>query len=123
MPTCVVCDEVITHPLCQGCLEQQIGSWLQERFPNRTDLRVTLEDLSGELSCCGGVTTCIKCKRPMRICSHCYLTHILAWIEQVFPQLVGEFCTYFGFEGQRYVEGRRYELVIDESAVKPLVEV
>ncbi len=95
MPTCQVCDEVITQPLCAACLERQVSCWLRERLPAQPELLRRLEELGEEVRHPGGATWCIRCHAPMSVCSYCYTQHIFAWIREAFPRLADEFLALF----------------------------
>jgi hypothetical protein len=95
MPACVVCDEVITQPLCALCLEEEIATWLLEKFPQKPELLLRLDELTDDICSAGGATTCIKCHAPMSLCGFCYTEHIMAWVQAQFPQLIEEFLTLF----------------------------
>lgn len=97
MPACVVCDEVITQPLCGACLAQQVATWLVERAVPATALR-DLADVTEDILVRHGVTQCIKCGSPMGVCSYCYLVHVRSWLSLTLPELVPEFSSLFGFE-------------------------
>ena len=97
MPACVVCDEVVTQPLCASCLGRGIASWLQEKRPARPELLLQLEELTGEVLA-PGETTCIRCGNPMGLCSACYTAHIHAWMARSLPDLAGEFLAIFSLD-------------------------
>ena len=97
MPACVVCEEVITHPLCGECLAHQVATWLQERAVPREAL-YELADVTEEILVNHGATHCIKCGGAMGVCSYCYLLHVRNWLSLTFPDLVGEFSSLFGFQ-------------------------
>ncbi len=92
---CVVCEEVITQPLCGSCLAQQVATWLLER--GEPGSLPGLAEATAEVLVREGVTSCIKCRAPMGLCSHCYLLHIGAWLAERHPTLVEEFTSLFGF--------------------------
>lgn len=109
MPTCEVCDDVITQPLCARCLEQQVATWLWEQMPEESNLFTTLSNLRDELCTLGGVTDCIKCGMAMSVCSFCYTEHVHRWVKKHYPHLEPEFRTlfYYGEYGMPVADMRR----------------
>ena len=97
MPACVICDEVVTQPLCASCLERGIASWLQEKHPERPELLLQLEELTEEVLA-DGETTCIRCGNPMGLCSACYTQHIRDWMRRTLPNLAAEFMAIFSLD-------------------------
>ncbi len=95
MPACVVCRETITQPLCPGCLERQVATWLQER--DYGEALQQLRDVTEEIHVPEGATWCIKCNTHMNVCSYCYLEHVKAWLLRRSPELEYEFSQLFGF--------------------------
>ncbi len=93
---CVVCEEVMTQPLCAACLEEEVAAWLQERVPERPELLFRLRDVGEELGSFGGTMRCFKCKGVMTVCGRCYAEHVDAWLARVQPLLIPEFRVLFG---------------------------
>ncbi len=96
MVVCVVCDEVITQPLCPSCIKEEVATWLAERLPERDDLLPRLEELTDEVLLAGGATVCIKCGSRMSLCTRCYTNHLLEWFSKALPELVEEYKFHFG---------------------------
>lgn len=97
MPACVVCDEVVTQPLCASCLSRGVVSWLQERFPEKPELLLQLEELT-EDCLADGETRCIRCHEPMGVCSACYATHVNTWLSRLGPTVGAEFLAIFSLD-------------------------
>jgi hypothetical protein len=97
MPACVECDEVVTQPLCPGCLSRGVASWLQEKVPERPELLLQLQDLTEE-SVVSGETTCIKCGSPMGLCSACYTNGLHMWMKRALPLHAAEFLALFSLD-------------------------
>lgn len=91
MPECVVCEETITQPLCGGCIEQQMETWLFEKGLGSDELNRRTDEILVR----DGATQCIKCKQGMSVCGHCYVTHIRAWLQEAHPALEEEFIRLF----------------------------
>lgn len=97
MYECVECSEVITNPLCPGCLKEGITQWLSETEPEK--LREFRKLHSGLVEVQGDIR-CIVCNKKMELCTHCYSTHVRDWLKQT-PSLqasIPEFTTFFNFE-------------------------
>ena len=97
MYECVECREVITNPLCPGCLKEAVVQWLSETAPQAvTDFRKLHRDIAPDT----GIVKCISCRGKMDLCTHCYSKAVLTWLKQT-PELRAsseEFMTYFNFE-------------------------
>ncbi len=89
--SCRECDEVITNPLCPGCVargvEQWALIWMPELIPR---LQIGQSFGTG--------THCIICNRDMGVCAHCYSKEIYEMIMQAVPELGEEFLQSFNFE-------------------------
>ena len=95
--TCIACQEAITNPVCQDCLEREIETWLKKREPKLIQKlkRQTAEfklitDFSND-------TPCIFCKNNMNACAFCYTSFIEEWLRKKYPRLVLEFKFFFDF--------------------------
>jgi len=93
MSECILCDDVITNPVCMECLEKQTKSWLYEVRPKLVD---EFKTVASEIPFATGNTICILCKHDMSVCPYCYTKHILTWLK-AYPELVEEFKFFFNF--------------------------
>lgn len=93
MEECVLCNEVITNPVCMSCVETEMKVWLQERKP---DLIEELKTKTFELALDLGETNCVLCKNNMSVCTFCYTQHIRSWLKE-YPELLEEFKIFFSF--------------------------
>jgi len=94
---CVECKEVITNPLCPGCLKHAVVQWLGETAPGAVrQFHAAHRKVAVQM----GDVICIKCRHKMDLCTHCYGTHVLRWLRKTpdVQNLVEEFLTYFNFE-------------------------
>ena len=84
---CLVCNEVISNPICPECINKEIRDWLVEKkielIENNTGL---------------GSTKCIICGKPTAICPSCYTSEIYSIVRKKYPNLEKQFKTYFNFE-------------------------
>lgn len=91
MEACMLCNVVVTNPVCLECVEQEIEDWLYETAP---ELVWELRRRTDEINVKFGATNCILCKEEMNICNYCYIQHVMLWLEQ-YPELMPEFKRYF----------------------------
>ena len=91
---CVVCDEVITQPLCAPCVTDEMEVWLQEVRPDLVD---EMKTVASEMWISRGEMSCILCKDNMDVCTYCFTLHILNWLQDK-PELVPRFLQYFNFD-------------------------
>lgn len=84
---CKDCKELIQHPICAECLENEIMIWMQETNP---ELLNSLKVKSYEIRNFNFTTntTCILCKQYIDICSNCYCEHIKYWLKNQ-PAFIG----------------------------------
>ncbi len=94
---CIACQEAITNPVCQDCLEKEIEVWLRKREPRlipslkkQTKEFKTITDYSNNLPC-------LFCKNNMNSCAYCYTNFIEEWLRKKYPRLVPEFKLFFDF--------------------------
>lgn len=67
---CLICEDVITNPICPDCLGNEFKAWLGDH--RRTVLLKIQKDLYSFKEQMGPEgTTCVICKEPMAICPHC----------------------------------------------------
>ena len=91
---CVQCEEVITNPLCPGCLYEGMEQWLlEQRQEDTLDLLRTLTASVTEQ----GDVSCIKCCRPMNLCTYCFTRDVMPFFMND-PRLMAQYLTYFNFD-------------------------
>ena len=97
MTECVECREVITNPLCPGCLKKAVAQWLGEKDQKHVK---AFHAAHRALVLGTGTMNCIKCRKPMDLCTHCYSAAILTWLRRTpsLEQEVEEYLSYFNFE-------------------------
>jgi hypothetical protein len=97
MYECKECREVITNPVCPGCLNRAMVQWLGEINPG--EIR-GLKSLHRMLIPAQEGVDCILCKKSMDYCAHCYSKFVLDWIRsnENIKQKAEEFSEYFNFD-------------------------
>lgn len=93
--SCVVCEEVITNPICPDCLAKNMRAWLAEVRPALAS-EVTGFAMPGE-------TTCIFCGQGMSICAHCFSHDIYEQLAEKDAKTAREFMARFDFELRKEV--------------------
>ncbi|MEK6952130.1 MAG: hypothetical protein AABX29_03875 [Nanoarchaeota archaeon] len=94
---CIACQEAITNPVCQDCLEEEIETWLKKREPKLIPrLRKQTEEFKA-ITISEGSVPCIFCKNDMNSCAYCYTGFIEEWLRKKHPRLVPEFKLFFDF--------------------------
>ncbi len=92
---CTICEKPITNPLCIHCLEKEVKEWVSDFNPELMDKVEEITELMPENI---SEVRCIKCKRAMSICAHCYIKEILREIQLNNPEFVGDFIRTFDFD-------------------------
>ena len=87
---CIVCNEIITNPICPDCLSERMRYWLDE---NNSKLGKDVKGFHLE-----GPTKCIFCGTGMAICAHCFSRDIYDYLEENDRNLAAEFAARFDFE-------------------------
>ena len=93
--SCVVCEEVITNPICPDCLARQMKAWLGETHP---ELARTID--GGYVP---GETNCLFCGQDMGICAHCYSKDVYEQLALSDESLAREFMARFDFQLRKKV--------------------
>ncbi len=95
--TCIACQEAVTNPICQECLEKEIEFWLKRHKPRLiSELRrktrefIVMTDYSSNINC-------IFCKKNFNACAYCYTEFIQEWLAKKTPSLIPNFRTFFNF--------------------------
>ena len=85
---CVLCEEVITNPICLDCLKQEIKEWLVDRNPKLLD---TVDAVSMAFrSYTHEGNKCVICGQGMNICSHCYTKEMVDILGEYVPEIKTE---------------------------------
>lgn len=87
---CAECDEVITNPICSGCLSERMRLVVEE-FDSRLASQIVGANIDGD-------TTCIKCRQTMGLCAHCFSKDIYEFLQQENALLAKEFASKFDFD-------------------------
>jgi hypothetical protein len=89
---CVVCEEEITNPLCPQCLHEEMRQWLLEQGEERLAVLVEgrCEEPHGEIAC-------VRCKRPMAVCTYCCTQDVLPLV-RANTKLLMQYLAYFNFD-------------------------
>ena len=88
---CIYLHEVVTNPLCPGCIEKQVKNWLSKKDKTVAERLPRFYEESDK-----GVT-CASCGKTMDVCAYCYTEDIRFWLNQVKPEIEEEFLTQFSF--------------------------
>ena len=91
---CVLCEEVITNPLCPCCLNEEAQQWLKEQGQDAL-ANETHWISSGLVQ--NGSTNCIKCKNPMAVCTYC-TTQDMMHVVKHNKRLLEQYLVYFNFD-------------------------
>lgn len=96
-PICIACQESITNPVCQDCLESEVEEWLNIRNPRLIlGLRKQNKDFKTITEFTNNVP-CLFCKNKINACAYCYTQFIEGWLRKKHPRLVQEFKLFFDF--------------------------
>ena len=87
---CIVCQEIITNPLCSNCLGDQMRVMLGERDKELADAIIT-SSVEGDINC-------IKCSNPMGLCAHCFCRDVYDYLDEKKHPLAKEFMARFDFD-------------------------
>lgn len=87
---CVECEDIITNPICSGCLSINMRVMVQEYAP-----ALAVQIHGAEID---GDTTCIKCGERMGLCAHCFSKEVQEFLQQHNLTLAKEFASRFDFE-------------------------
>lgn len=88
---CPACQDVITNPICVGCLQRGMAQWLSEKKPELLPLLEVDDRFESD-------TWCVVCKGYMTICAHCYCGEIYESIKEKDNELAEEFLDRYDFE-------------------------
>ena len=96
MQECVVCEQVITNPLCVDCLGEEIKSWLVEKGKSSSIIK-RLDLFTQSLHSSEGVS-CVHCKGKTRVCPSCYTKEVYELLkEELTREELEEYDLYFNF--------------------------
>jgi len=87
---CLVCGDVISNPICPGCLAEELEDLLGREHPEAQlvvrEARKTIGTSGSEL------TTCVICGRDMNICPVCFMEEMRGMMADTNPR-TGELIT------------------------------
>jgi hypothetical protein len=87
---CIVCEQVITNPVCPDCLASKMKLWLGE-------ISVTLaDDVDG--FALDGMTSCLFCGKGMSLCAHCFTRDVYDQLVLRDETIAKEFAARFDYE-------------------------
>lgn len=87
---CIECDHVITNPICSDCLAEEMVVMISEYDP-KLAAEITGFALEGD-------TFCLKCKKGMSLCAHCFSRDVYDYLEERNPKVAKEFVNKFDFD-------------------------
>ena len=88
---CMECDEVITEPICSGCLSKRMQEFVGESDP---ELAKEIENLVVS----EGDSPCLFCGKKMNLCAHCLSREVYQFILEKNAPLAEDFLGKFDFE-------------------------
>jgi len=88
---CMECDEVITEPICSGCLSKRMQEFVGESDP---ELAKEIENLVVP----EGDSPCLFCGKKMNLCAHCFSREVYQFILEKNAPLAEDFLGKFDFE-------------------------
>ena len=87
---CVECDDIISNPVCSGCLSLQMKAMLSEVDPKLVS-QVVPAEIHGE-------TSCISCNSKMGLCAHCFSKDVYEQIKEINEVAATEFLARFDYD-------------------------
>ena len=84
---CIICDEVISNPICPACINKELRDWLM-------DIKLDLIESNSVTA----TTQCVICGNDMSICPSCYTSEIYEMLREKDPKIKHEFRTFFNFQ-------------------------
>lgn len=91
---CRECKQVITNPMCPGCVAKGVEQWALIWMPEL----IPYLKFDSSLGIRGTGTRCVLCSRDMSMCAHCYSREIYEMIVSSIPELGENFLDHFDFE-------------------------
>ena len=88
---CIECTDVITNPVCPGCLAKEMQVMVSEHN-EALAMQITAPHIPG------GETMCISCGDSMNLCAHCFSKDVYLFLEHHNEQIAEEFMRRFDFE-------------------------
>jgi hypothetical protein len=95
---CVICQEAITNPICQDCLQKEIEHWLADIKPS---LVPKLRDYTRIFAYGHKCISCVICGRNMNICAHCFCEDIYELLKYELGRNAENFLSSFNFDLNR----------------------
>ena len=87
--TCIDCNDIITNPICSGCLTVQMKVMVSEYSPELAKDIVEC-DVEGE-------TQCMHCGKNMGLCAHCFSRDVYEQLKEKNEAISDEFMARFDF--------------------------
>src|SRR3989344_9326726 len=91
---CMECDEVITEPICSGCLSKRMQEFVGESDP---ELAKEIENLVVP----EGDSPCLFCGKKMNLCAHCFSREVYTFLQEKNPEVAEIFMGRFDFDLRR----------------------
>jgi hypothetical protein len=92
---CVECFDVITNPICSGCLTEQMKQMVGE-YNQQLAENINFYPM-------GGDTICISCGKGTGLCAHCFSKDIYYYLLENDVSLAAEFMARFDFDLRREI--------------------
>jgi hypothetical protein len=93
--TCLICGEVISNPLCPGCLAEEMEDLLGREHPeSQLVVRGAKEDFAttGE-----ELISCILCGKEMNVCPYCFMEEMRDLLTESDPRSGEKLSERFGY--------------------------
>jgi hypothetical protein len=93
--TCLECGEVISNPICPGCLADEMEDLLGREHPEAQlvvrEARNAFETAGNEL------TTCILCGNQINICPYCFMEDMRLMLTDAYPKTGDKLTEDYGY--------------------------
>ncbi len=87
---CLVCGDVISNPICPGCLAEELEDLLGREHP---EAQMVVKEARKAIGTSGAeLTTCIICGREMNVCPVCFMEEMRDIVSNTDP-ITGELIT------------------------------
>lgn len=90
MSECVMCEEIVTNPLCLDCVNKGIEQWLSENDLPSFELGLFGTEQQG----------CIRCNKSIDVCLYCHTKQVYEWLktQKTDKNKLAEFIEFFHFD-------------------------
>lgn len=93
--TCLVCGEVISNPLCPGCLAEEMEDLLGREHP---EAQLVVREARKEFATTGDeLTSCILCGSDINICPYCFMEEMRQLLGESDPRTGEKLTERFGY--------------------------